>query len=30
LFTLFVLPCVYTLLAVKDNQPQAESQIAGA
>jgi multidrug efflux pump len=30
LFTLFVLPCVYTLLAVKDKQPQAESEIAGA
>jgi multidrug efflux pump len=30
LFTLFVLPCVYTLLAVKDKQPQARSEIAGA
>lgn len=30
LFTLFVLPCVYTLLAAKDKQPQPESEIAGA
>jgi multidrug efflux pump len=30
LFTLFVLPCVYTLLAAKDKQPHAESEIAGA
>jgi len=30
LFTLFVLPCVYTLLAAKDKQPQAESEIASA
>ena len=30
LFTLFVLPCLYTLLAAKDKQPQAESEIASA
>jgi len=30
LFTLFVLPCVYTLLAAKDKQPHAESEIASA